>query len=320
MMFDGCIKNCIIMNNTAQGGECDGYGGGLYGGSGIIKNCLIANNVTDCSDDHNPSPYNAGGGIYGWSGTIENCTIVGNVAIDLGEGSGGGGLAECDAEIINCIIWDNDAVNNAQLHNCSVPSYSCIQDHNGAGIGNISLDPCFVNPDMNDFRLLPESSCINTDDPNDTPEPNKTDLDGNPRIIDGRIDIGAYEYWPALETKMRIIPHVININSYGKYVIAIITMPEGIKRKDMVRSDKPILHPGEIEAKHQFILGERGRCGQKAKVIAFFDRAKFLDEIKDQRMVDIDVCGQLKSGQIYDGHDTIRINSPKRKSWWRRFK
>ena len=44
------------------------------------------------------------------------------------------------------------------------------------------------------YRLQPNSPCINAGDPDYVPEPNETDLDGKPRIIAGRIDMGAYEF------------------------------------------------------------------------------------------------------------------------------
>jgi len=62
------------------------------------------------------------------------------------------------------------------------------------GLGNISADPLFVDLDNGDYHLLEDSPCINTGDPNYIAEPNETDLDGNPRIIGGRIDMGAYEF------------------------------------------------------------------------------------------------------------------------------
>ncbi|MHC4111401.1 MAG: LamG-like jellyroll fold domain-containing protein, partial [Planctomycetota bacterium] len=51
-------------------------------------------------------------------------------------------------------------------------------------------------PDANtpDFHLLLGSPCINTGDPNYIAEPDETDLDGKPRIIGGRIDMGVYEF------------------------------------------------------------------------------------------------------------------------------
>jgi len=51
-------------------------------------------------------------------------------------------------------------------------------------------------PDVNtpDYHLLPGSPCINAGDPDYVAEPGETDLDGKPRVIGGRIDMGAYEF------------------------------------------------------------------------------------------------------------------------------
>jgi predicted outer membrane repeat protein len=45
-----------------------------------------------------------------------------------------------------------------------------------------------------DYHLLPDSPCINRGDPYYPFDPNETDLDGKPRVIGGRIDMGAYEF------------------------------------------------------------------------------------------------------------------------------
>jgi probable HAF family extracellular repeat protein/parallel beta-helix repeat protein len=45
-----------------------------------------------------------------------------------------------------------------------------------------------------DYHLKSDSPCIDAGDPNYVAEPNKTDLDGRPRVIGGRIDMGAYEF------------------------------------------------------------------------------------------------------------------------------
>ncbi len=44
-----------------------------------------------------------------------------------------------------------------------------------------------------DLRLLPDSPCIDTGDPDVLPDQNETDLDGNPRVVNDRVDMGAYE-------------------------------------------------------------------------------------------------------------------------------
>jgi hypothetical protein len=56
-----------------------------------------------------------------------------------------------------------------------------------------------------DYHLLPDSPCIDAGDPGYVAEPNETDLDGKPRIINGRIDMGAYESPPPTPYKIAVI-------------------------------------------------------------------------------------------------------------------
>lgn len=70
------------------------------------------------------------------------------------------------------------------------------------GVGNSAEDPLLVDPDGFDdipgteddnLRLLPGSPAINAGDPAPDLSPS-TDLDGHPRILCDRLDMGAYEF------------------------------------------------------------------------------------------------------------------------------
>jgi len=88
--------------------------------------------------------------------------------------------------------------NNLVFHNGS--DYSGIDDETGQN-GNISADPLFVDFADRNLRLQPSSPAIDAGT-RAVPHLPRTDLDGNPRVVDGNgdgtvlPDIGAYEFIP----------------------------------------------------------------------------------------------------------------------------
>jgi hypothetical protein len=63
----------------------------------------------------------------------------------------------------------------------------------------IDADPLFVDPSSGDYHILPVSPCINAGNPDFVPAPGETDIDGEPRVMRGRVDMGADEV-PYLRT------------------------------------------------------------------------------------------------------------------------
>jgi hypothetical protein len=61
-----------------------------------------------------------------------------------------------------------------------------------SGTGNITNAPLFVNLAGGDYHLQSNSPCINSG--NNAYVSVTNDLDGNPRIVGGTVDMGAYEY------------------------------------------------------------------------------------------------------------------------------
>jgi hypothetical protein len=165
------IRDCRIINNRAAN-----KGGGVFiYHSGTLENCLIANN----------SATNSAGGVYTDYGSfgayIKNCTISGNKA----QSYGGLDYIISGATVYNSVIWGNTN------GNWNGGSYTyCDTTPLPSGAGNLSTDPLFADAD---YRLGSGSPCINAGSNSYTSVTN--DLDGNPRIIDGAVDIGAYEFY-----------------------------------------------------------------------------------------------------------------------------
>ena len=220
------ITNCVVNGNSAVGG-----GGGIRANSVIVNKCKISGNfaakggggiycgvatITDCIISGNHSWRGEGAVGVGSSATISNCTIVGNSSLAVYGRSSAVTVTNsilyynCRESRCECGDYGQIYVGSAVVTYSDV-SYEHYPDYGPwPGIGNIEVDPCFVQPgywDSNgtsyydddfwvdgDYHLLPDSPCINAGDPNYLVEPNETDLDGLPRVIGGRIDMGAYEF------------------------------------------------------------------------------------------------------------------------------
>ena len=97
--------------------------------------------------------------------------------------------------MVNCILWNggNEIWNN----DGSTIAIDYSDVHGGyTGTGNFSADPLFVDASKRDYHLTALSPCIDKGD--DTRSQGTTDYDGNPRIADARVDVGADEFYPHL--------------------------------------------------------------------------------------------------------------------------
>jgi parallel beta-helix repeat protein/predicted outer membrane repeat protein len=177
------FSNCVFTDNQAS------YGGGAvscsYGTAGIVVNCTFRGNTTA----------NRGGGVLCSNGgaiTLTNCIFASHTQHAV--------YREWAASvtIADCLFNENQP---GDVHDDETnASYSGAQiDGLWAGnVNNLSGDPRFAL--AGNVRLLGDSPCIDrgTNEPG-RPLP-ETDLDGNPRILDGNgdgttvADIGAFEY------------------------------------------------------------------------------------------------------------------------------
>jgi hypothetical protein len=99
----------------------------------------------------------------------------------------------------NCIFWGNlpsDLTDDPKIPPpISVELYHCITTDawTGPGSNNFDADPLFIQPGCNDFRLGHGSPAIDAGDNSLLPPGIGTDIDGQQRILNGIVDLGAYE-------------------------------------------------------------------------------------------------------------------------------
>ena len=187
---DAIITNVTMSINTVTSYEGSGGGINCYDSSPSLTNVIINENTANCwgggivCDHSNPS--------------LVNVTITGNSA-----SSNGGGICcwdDSSPSLVNCILW-NDSPN--EISGSVTATYSDIQD-GWPGEGNIDADPLFADPENGDFHLTwanfpiqdsTMSPCIDAGNPDTTGlNLSPRDLDGNPRIVNEIIDMGAYEW------------------------------------------------------------------------------------------------------------------------------
>lgn len=207
------IFNNLIVDNSQGGGiRLDGFNN--FDSVTLINNVISGNSYTR-------SDGLSGGIDFKWARgkvTLTNNTISYNNTI----GSGGGlrlltDKDDTDLQFHSNIIYNNSAtigannvyIDNDGNNNLIYAPETILNnnfDQNAASFffkdptfytridpSNLSgLDPLFTDADGQNFRLQSTSPCINTGN-NKAPVIPLLDLDGEPRIMGGGIDMGAYE-------------------------------------------------------------------------------------------------------------------------------
>lgn len=171
---DVTIRDCQFTGN--QGNQ----GAGIYALRATIINCMVTSN----------SAVTNAGGVYTETGTILNSTIAGNSA-----GVAAGGLFINGAgAATNTIIYYNTAPDDPNYRHASGDTglTYCDVSPPVTGDGNIDADPLFVDLSGGDLRLRPQSPCINAGINQDWMT-GALDLDGNPRVRQRIVDMGAFE-------------------------------------------------------------------------------------------------------------------------------
>ncbi len=187
------LCGCTVIGNAVGP---SGSGGAVY--NCMARNCVIVSNVAGAAGAgaYNSTLYNSlvaynrsgSGGAAGMDCAFDNCTVVGNAATNTAYG------AVLRGKLQSCIVYGNTATNGeANWYDLDSNSlYSCTAPL-PPGSGHITNDPQFVNAAAGNFRVQAFSPCIDAG-ANITQDPYVTDLDGNPRFFNGKVDMGCYEF------------------------------------------------------------------------------------------------------------------------------
>ncbi|MBN1765326.1 MAG: hypothetical protein JW860_08730 [Sedimentisphaerales bacterium] len=252
------ITNCSFLGNS-----CETSGGGMHNlfGEPMLYNCRFNYNSSQ-----------RGGALSNMRSNPElvNCTFTLNSATHSGGGLFNDTLS--NPYITNCILSNNSADTDNEISNdMSTPiiQNSLVAGCGGSGPGwiasfgtdadnNIDTDPCFVAPLAEDFHLSADSPCIDQGDDTALPAEVTTDLDGNPRFIDGNndliptVDMGAYEFKQVSVISGR---HIFYNNSDFDDPV------DSLDDNDAVAPDKTALLPGQTASFANYTSYSRGING-----------------------------------------------------------
>ena len=192
-LADPNIYACIIADNDANGIDLADV---LYvsidrsvirdnTGPGISLHAAEAADITNCFI------YNNSTGIISYNGDtgidLRNNTIVYNEnhGINLSDSE--------SVTVTNSILWGNyDGA--SQTYGCTL-EYCCYETSSPSGTGNFNSDPGFAytEPNACNYHLAEDSNCIDAGDNTDVGV-DETDIDGDDRIYNDYVDMGADEY------------------------------------------------------------------------------------------------------------------------------
>ncbi|MHC4942783.1 MAG: right-handed parallel beta-helix repeat-containing protein [Planctomycetota bacterium] len=188
VLSNATIEDCVFIGNESE------YGGAIQCGISFpsITNCLFIDNVAD-----------KGGGAIDCAASdpfITNCTFVQNSAFFGGGLSTTGVYLPSYPVLTNCILWNNDPDEIKVLIGSASVTYSDVQG-GWPGEGNIDSDPLFVDTPVDsgerDLHLFYGSPCRDAGT-NTAPILPDKDFEGDPRIANNTVDMGADEFYTHL--------------------------------------------------------------------------------------------------------------------------
>ncbi|HSL89557.1 MAG TPA: T9SS type A sorting domain-containing protein [Ignavibacteriaceae bacterium] len=213
-------SNALVMNNHIYNNTSTSSGGAasLDNSMPTFINNLIVNNTS------------VNGGALHFT-TLSNAKIINNTFTG-NSATNGGALyfsLSSNPDFINNIFWGNTAPFGSQVYiandNSDPNFYHCIvQDgtlgfvgpgaagnYTGIYLNNINADPLFEGGGIHPYAITESSPAVDAGRP-DTSGLNLPQFDfvGNPRIDNGIVDIGAYEY-PS-EIPVELVSFTINIS------------------------------------------------------------------------------------------------------------
>jgi hypothetical protein len=211
--------NVILRNNIISNNRAARYGGGnylvSYTGETTIVNNTFFNNTANLD----------GGGSYlsirNNSATINVYNnIFWNNTANTGGNDGDDLFVYKNDAILN--LYNNDFSGNANFDTGFSEDLNMNDNANYNHGSNIQLDPIFANQSGGDFHLTSSSPVLDQGF-NSAPNIPSTDYEGDNRIINNIVDMGADEYRNSSSSAVQTPAAIPTINEWGIVIFIILT-------------------------------------------------------------------------------------------------
>jgi len=316
--YYGTITNCYFQAGSVSGELCVG---GLVGFNvGTITDCYSTGTVEGGSDI---------GGLVGYNyyGTITNCYATGSVT--GGEEVGGvvgynyyhGTISNCYAtgtvsgdERIGGLVGGNS---RAIITNCySTASVS----GNGWYVGGL-VGGGFADNVSNSFWDIETSGQLSSAGGTGLPTAEMqmqvtfTDAgwDFVGETFNGIEDIWfipqqdyPHLWWEGMQVPMKLTPRTLNCRSYGNWVKAHLTLPQGFSVADVDSNRPAVLHSFGFQSAPLYVFVNENEL---VEVEAAFEREQVCSLAGD-RPQKLTVAGFLTDGNIFLATSTVRMITP----------
>ena len=190
LLGDSIVEHCVISNNFANKQGQIGAAVHVFSDKALVNNCLIVGNGNTAAGASTAKA----GGLYLNGGRVENCTVSQNAV----NGTGGGVYVNGGTSIlVNSIVHGNTAVAAANdVQGSKYASYAIASDLSAGVNGNLTSNPGFADSGAGDFHLTAVSPAVDSGASSSLQKSLAGDLDRSPRIVNGVVDRGAYEFSP----------------------------------------------------------------------------------------------------------------------------
>jgi hypothetical protein len=173
----GRVRQCSFTNNTCDHNDTLGTGNGEIS-IAYASDCLVENNIFYCTQQ--------------------------DVLLTAGPGG--------TSNTLDDNLWYADAGPSAPVFawgGSSIVGFAGYVAGTGQDAHSLFANPMLRDPADADFHLMAGSPCIDRGDPAFVPATGETDIDGQPRLMGGRVDIGADEFPQAESGAKAVIPIAI---------------------------------------------------------------------------------------------------------------